>query len=69
MFTRFTAYFQLIVAVEEEEVERLDGLYERALENGCTVEMIGQEKIKEIEPYCTVNLLRPFDVNEQRSSK
>jgi len=43
---------KLIVAVEENEVERLEGLYKRALENGCTVELIEKDKIKEIEPYC-----------------
>ena len=45
----------MIVAVEENEVERLEGLYKRALENGCTVELIEKDKIKEIEPYCQVS--------------
>lgn len=43
---------KLIVAVEENEIERLEGLYHRAKENGCTVNMIEQDQIKEIEPYC-----------------
>jgi len=43
---------KLIVAVEDFEIERLEGLYSRAQENGCTVEMIEGNQIKDIEPYC-----------------
>ncbi|CAI5452373.1 unnamed protein product [Caenorhabditis angaria] len=44
---------KLIVAVEPEEIPRLDALYERAKQNGCRdIEFISGDKIKEIEPHC-----------------
>nr|CAB3260134.1 L-2-hydroxyglutarate dehydrogenase, mitochondrial-like [Phallusia mammillata] len=43
---------KLIVAVNEEELPRLDNLYKRALQNGCSVSMVDKDEIKQIEPYC-----------------
>uniref|UniRef100_A0A8R1HW95 L-2-hydroxyglutarate dehydrogenase, mitochondrial n=1 Tax=Caenorhabditis japonica TaxID=281687 RepID=A0A8R1HW95_CAEJA len=44
---------KLIVAVEPEEVPRLDTLFGRAKTNGCRdIEMIDSAKITEIEPHC-----------------
>ncbi|CAI2353645.1 unnamed protein product [Caenorhabditis sp. 36 PRJEB53466] len=44
---------KLIVAVEQEEIPRLDALFERAKTNGCRdIEMIDSAKITEIEPHC-----------------
>ena len=42
------------MAVNKEEVERLDKLYERALENGCVVSLVDSKTIQEIEPHCRV---------------
>lgn len=42
------------MAVEQDEVERLDQLYVRAQKNGCTVSMVDAKTIKEIEPHCQV---------------
>lgn len=41
---------KLIVATREEELPRLQPLYERGAENGLALEMIGPERIAEIEP-------------------
>lgn len=47
------------MAVEPDEVPRLDKLLERGVENGVKdLKMVGPEGIKEIEPNCVV---RPFD--------
>ncbi|KAK7458949.1 hypothetical protein BaRGS_00039080 [Batillaria attramentaria] len=44
---------KLIVAVEPEEVPRLENLYKRGLENGVKdLRMVGPEEIKDIEPNC-----------------
>ncbi|EGT30836.1 hypothetical protein CAEBREN_17982 [Caenorhabditis brenneri] len=44
---------KLIVAVEPEEVPRLDALFIRAQTNGCRdIEMIDSKRITEIEPHC-----------------
>ncbi|CAK8680319.1 L-2-hydroxyglutarate dehydrogenase, mitochondrial-like isoform X2 [Clavelina lepadiformis] len=43
---------KLIVAVDKEELGRLDDLYKRALKNGCTVSMVEGKDIKQIEPHC-----------------
>lgn len=43
---------KLIVATEEEELPRLDALWDRAIANGCTVNMVDSAGIKEIEPHC-----------------
>merc|ERR1711953_1249550 len=43
---------KLIVATREEELPRLDALWDRAIANGCEVKMVDAEGIKEIEPHC-----------------
>lgn len=44
---------KLIVAVEQEEIPRLQALYERGLQNGVQgLRLIQQEEIKKKEPYC-----------------
>jgi len=44
---------KVIVAVDESELPRLDNLYERGQANGVEgLEMIGPERLKEIEPHC-----------------
>ena len=46
---------QLIVAVEPEEIPRLEGLMERGLQNGVKdLKMVDAEGIREIEPNCVV---------------
>lgn len=42
---------KLIVATSEEELPRLQPLYERGTENGLALEIIGPEGIAEIEPH------------------
>lgn len=42
---------KVIVATEEEELERLHNLYKRGLENGLDVELLSAEKVREIEPF------------------
>src|SRR3954453_19668390 len=43
---------KLIVAIEEEELPRLDALWERAQANGVPgIRMVGPEEIREIEPH------------------
>ena len=50
-------FVQLIVAVTKEEASRLDGLFERGLQNEVPdLELIGPDKIMEIEPNCRVGL-------------
>ncbi len=45
---------KVIVATEEDELPRLQNLYERGLANGVPgLELIGPERIREIEPHCT----------------
>tara|TARA_B100001029_G_C15050307_1_gene450221 strand:+ start:979 stop:2196 length:1218 start_codon:yes stop_codon:yes gene_type:complete len=45
---------KIIVAYEEEELPRLDNLYERGIANKVKdLELIGPERIKEIEPHAT----------------
>lgn len=45
---------KLIVAVTPDEVERLDGIYRRGLENGIEdMKILTGEEIREYEPYCT----------------
>lgn len=44
---------KLIVAVEQDEIPRLQALYERGLQNGVQgLRLIQQEEIKKKEPYC-----------------
>src|SRR5579859_876700 len=43
---------KVIVATDEEELPRLEQLYQRGLANGVPgLEMIGPERLREIEPY------------------
>ncbi len=43
---------KVIVATDEEELPRLENLYERGRKNGVPgLEMIGPERLREIEPY------------------
>ncbi len=42
---------KVIVAVSQEEVPRLRALHERARANGVQCELIGSERLKEIEPH------------------
>ena len=44
---------KVIVATDEEELPRLQNLYERGQKNGVPgLEMIGPERLREIEPHC-----------------
>ncbi|WP_026734465.1 L-2-hydroxyglutarate oxidase [Fischerella sp. PCC 9605] len=42
---------KVIVATDEEELPRLENLYQRGLENGIKVKRISPEEVKEIEPH------------------
>lgn len=42
---------KVIVAVTAADEARLDMLYERGLANGITIEMIGRERLRELEPH------------------
>jgi (S)-2-hydroxyglutarate dehydrogenase len=42
---------KLIVATAPDELERLEGLYQRALANGLEAQKVGPEQIREREPY------------------
>lgn len=42
---------KVIVATEEEELQRMRDLYERGLENGLDVELLNGEEIRQIEPF------------------
>lgn len=42
---------KVIVATEEEEIERMRNLYERGLENGLDVTLLDGEEVRKIEPY------------------
>src|SRR3990167_1382203 len=44
---------KVIAAVKEKELPILNNLYERGLQNGLQLKKLGQEEIKEIEPYLT----------------
>src|SRR3954463_12924468 len=45
---------KVIVATDEEELPRLNNLYERGIANKVPgLEMIGPERLREIEPHCT----------------
>ena len=47
--------FQLIVAVNEQEASRLDGLFERGIQNNVRdLRLVTGPEIKSIEPNCTV---------------
>ena len=46
---------QLIVAVENEEVPRLQSLYDRGRENGVAdLRLLDSRQLRDIEPHCTV---------------
>jgi len=42
---------KVLVATEQEEVPRLEALYDRVQENGLNVTRVGREELQEIEPY------------------
>jgi L-2-hydroxyglutarate oxidase len=45
---------KVIVATDDDELPRLQNLYERGLANGVPgLEMIGPERLRELEPHCT----------------
>jgi (S)-2-hydroxyglutarate dehydrogenase len=45
---------KVIVAVEQKELQSLENIYKRGIDNGLTgIKKISQEEIKEIEPYCS----------------
>ncbi|GAB4383202.1 MAG: L-2-hydroxyglutarate oxidase [Salibacteraceae bacterium] len=44
---------KLIVATHHGEVERLEAIFQRGIENGVEdIELVGPEAIRQIEPYC-----------------
>lgn len=44
---------KIIAAVEENELSRLNGIYDRGIQNGLSgIKMIDAVEVKEIEPYC-----------------
>ncbi len=49
---RFKRCGKVIVATETAELERLQNLWERGQANGVDCEIIGPEKLREIEPHC-----------------
>ena len=49
---------QLIVAVNAEQVSRLDNLYDRGIKNEVPdLKVVGPDEIREIEPNCVVNMM------------
>jgi L-2-hydroxyglutarate oxidase LhgO len=42
---------KVIVAVNENEIPRLEKIYERGLANGVRCEVIGPDRLRELEPY------------------
>src|ERR1044071_7459447 len=42
---------KVIVAVNEAELPRLENIYQRGQQNGVACEMIGPERLKELEPH------------------
>lgn len=44
---------KVIVATERDELERLDNLCQRGLENGLKVEKLGPKGLKDLEPHAT----------------
>jgi L-2-hydroxyglutarate oxidase LhgO len=50
--------FQLVVAVEHDQLTRLDELFQRATQNGVQdIRMLDANQIREIEPNCRVSCL------------
>ncbi|HKP13973.1 MAG TPA: L-2-hydroxyglutarate oxidase [Blastocatellia bacterium] len=48
---RYDLCGKVIVAVDEPELERLRALYERGQANGVRCEVIGRERLRELEPH------------------
>jgi L-2-hydroxyglutarate oxidase LhgO len=44
---------KVVVATEPEELDRLEALHQRGLANGVSCELIGPERLRELEPHCT----------------
>ncbi|QDT96410.1 L-2-hydroxyglutarate oxidase [Gimesia aquarii] len=42
---------KVIVAVDESELSSLNNIFDRGQQNGVTCEMIGEERLKELEPH------------------
>lgn len=62
-------HWQLIVAVEQEEIPRLQALYERGLKNNVRdLSIVDAKGIREREPYCRVRLTlrRCFYLKERK---
>lgn len=57
-------FFQLVVAVDQDEIPRLEALYERGIRNGAKdLVMVDQNQIKEIEPNCVVsNIIHTYSL-------
>ena len=50
-------FLQLIVAVTNDEVPRLEDLYQRGIMNGVEgLTFLSRKELKEVEPHCEVNL-------------
>ena len=49
---RYEMCGKVIVGVDQDEVPRLKDLYERGKANGVCCEMIGPERLAELEPHC-----------------
>lgn len=43
---------KVIVAVSSDEIPRLEAIYQRGVENGVACELIGRERLLELEPHC-----------------
>lgn len=48
---RYEMCGKVIVAVNEDEIQFMDNLYERGLKNGLRVKKIGRDELHEIEPH------------------
>ena len=54
----FAFFVQLIVAVNAEQVSRLDNLYDRGVKNEVPdLKVVGPDEIRDIEPNCVVNTM------------
>ena len=52
----FLPPLQLIVAVTNDEVPRLEDLYQRGIMNGVKgLTFLSRKELKEVEPHCEVN--------------
>ena len=60
-FRFFPFCFQLIVAVTNEEVPRLEDLYQRGVLNGVKgLTFLSKKELKEVEPHCEVIFISCF---------